>query len=61
VDWIDHMGVFTVLGFASPFLYLLNGVSGLIGLLILFVGLGVAWRLTRARRLAVDGPHPILG
>jgi hypothetical protein len=61
VDWIDHMGVFTVLGFASPFLYLLNGVSGLIGLLILFVGLGVAWRMTRARRLAVDGPHPILG
>jgi hypothetical protein len=61
VDWMDHVGVFALLGFASPFLYLLNGVSGLIGLLILFVGLGVAWRMTRARRLAVDGPHPILG
>ena len=61
VDWMDHMSAFAVLGIASPFLYLLTGISGLIGLLILFVGLGVAWRMTRARRLAVDGPHPILG
>jgi hypothetical protein len=61
VDWMDHMGVLALLGFASPFLYLLTGVSGLIGLLMLFVGQGVAWRMTRARRLIVDGPHPILG
>ncbi len=61
VDWMDHMGVFAIAGIASPFIEMLNGVSGLIGLLILFVGLGVAWRMTRARQLAVDGPHPILG
>jgi hypothetical protein len=61
VDWLDNIGTFALLGVASPFLNLVTGVSGLIGLVILFVGLGVAWRMTRARRLAVDGPHLILG
>ncbi|MGA3049011.1 MAG: hypothetical protein ABSD67_20420 [Terracidiphilus sp.] len=61
VDWGDHMGMFVISGIASPFMNMMNGFSGLIGLVILFVGLSVAWRMTRARRLPVDGPHPILG
>ncbi|MGA9672878.1 MAG: hypothetical protein WBQ94_26920, partial [Terracidiphilus sp.] len=61
VDWADNMGTFVISGLASPFLSMMNGFSGIIGLVILFVGLSVAWRMTRATRLNVDGPHPILG
>ncbi|HKR95402.1 MAG TPA: hypothetical protein VJW55_08580, partial [Candidatus Angelobacter sp.] len=43
-------------GLASPFLELQNPVYGLIGLVILFVGIRIAWRLTQGRSAAIDGP-----
>lgn len=47
-----------LLGLASPFLELSGGSSGVIGLVILFVGLKIAWRMTAARNIAMDGPFP---
>ncbi|HET9364174.1 MAG TPA: hypothetical protein VFP71_04205, partial [Candidatus Angelobacter sp.] len=44
------------LGLASPFLELQNPVYGLIGLVILFVGIRIAWRLTQGRSAAIHGP-----
>jgi hypothetical protein len=42
---------------ASPFLELQDPVHGLIGLVILFVGLRIAYQMTTARPLEVDGPY----
>ena len=44
-------------GLASPFLELEDPVHGLIGLVILFVGLRIAYQMTAARPLEVDGPY----
>jgi hypothetical protein len=45
-----------ILGLASPFLDLSNPTHGLIGLVILFVGLRIAWRLTGERPVSIAGP-----
>lgn len=44
-------------GLASPFLEMRDPVHGLIGLVILFVGLRIAWQLTASAPLEVDGPY----
>jgi hypothetical protein len=45
-------------GSASPFLGLTEGVSGVIGLVILFVGLNIAWRMTAGSEAAkIEGPY----
>lgn len=44
-------------GIASPILELRDPVHGLIGLIILFVGIRFAWRLTAAPTLNVSGPY----
>jgi hypothetical protein len=46
-------------GLASPFLELEDPVHGLIGLVILFVGLRIAYQMTAARPLEVDGPYRV--
>jgi hypothetical protein len=47
-----------LLGLASPFLELQNPVSGLIGLVILFVGLQIAWKLTAGAPVPeIRGPY----
>ena len=49
------LGMLLVLGLASPFLELFEGgISGVIGLVILAVGIRIAWRLT-----AETGPTPV--
>jgi hypothetical protein len=48
-------------GIASPFMELASPGSGIIGLVILFVGLSIAFRLTKAKPLAVDGPYALAG
>ena len=48
-------------GIASPFLELASPGSGIIGLVILFVGLSIAFRLTKAKPLDVDGPYALAG
>jgi len=45
------------IGLASPFLELADPVHGIIGLVILAVGIRIAWRMTAMRKLAVDGPY----
>lgn len=45
-------------GVASPFLQLHDPVHGLLGLFILFIGLRIAWQMTRARSVSIDGPFP---
>jgi hypothetical protein len=53
---IQAIGVLTMLGLASPFLALSNPVQGLIGLVILFVGIRIAWRMTGAKPVKISGP-----
>ena len=44
-------------GLASPFLELQNGVGGMIGLVILFVGMRFAWQTTAGHPISlVTGP-----
>ncbi|HTC51158.1 MAG TPA: hypothetical protein VK700_04410 [Steroidobacteraceae bacterium] len=50
------LGELTVLGLASPFLDLANPMHGLIGLVILFVGLRIAWRITGQNPVNIVGP-----
>ena len=46
-------------GIASPFLSLGAGASGIIGLFILFIGLRIAWTMTQARAIPLDGPYSV--
>jgi hypothetical protein len=45
-----------ILGLGSPFLALQEPLQGLIGLVILFVGIRIAWKLTAGTSMSVDGP-----
>jgi len=47
------------IGLASPFLELRDPFHGLIGLVILFIGLRIAFRMTAAKALDVDGPYSV--
>jgi hypothetical protein len=51
------LGVLTAIGLASPFLDLANPAHGVIGLIILFVGIRIAWRLTAARAMNITAPN----
>jgi len=47
-----------VIGLASPFLELQDPLHGIIGLIILMVGIRIAWRITTgSRRANIDGPY----
>ena len=50
------LGTLLLLGLASPFLGLQDPFHGLIGLVILFVGIRIAWQLTAGPSLQVMGP-----
>jgi len=50
-------GYLILIGLASPFLELQEPLSGLIGLVILFVGMRIAWRTTAGIPTQVDGPY----
>ncbi len=60
IDWGSEVGRLAFWGIASPLLDLQMGLPGFVGLVILCVGLRIAWKLTVARRLVVDGPHTVL-
>jgi hypothetical protein len=48
----------TFIGLASPFLELQDPFHGVIGLIILFVGIRIAWQLTRGSAAAnIQGPY----
>ena len=50
------LGLLVLVGLASPFLELQNPLNGALGLLILFVGISIAWRLTAGPTIDVLGP-----
>jgi hypothetical protein len=50
------LGTLALIGLASPFLALSSPGQGLIGLVILFVGLRIAWRLTAGKPINIVGP-----
>jgi hypothetical protein len=52
------IGQLLFMGLASPFLaFTGNFGSAALGLFILFIGLRIAWTMTQARALNVDGPY----
>jgi hypothetical protein len=59
IDWTAAVGQLALWGLASPFLQLRDPLHGAIGLFILFIGLRIAWQLTRAKALSVDGPYSV--
>jgi len=50
---------FVFIGLASPFLELRDPLHGVIGLVILFIGLRIAYTMTAAKPLEGDGPYPV--
>jgi hypothetical protein len=50
------VGTLTLIGLVSPFLALSNPAQGIIGLIILFVGIQIAWKITAARPVTISGP-----
>jgi len=50
------LGMLTLIGLVSPFLALSNPMQGVIGLVILFVGIRIAWRMTAAKQVRIVGP-----
>ena len=50
------LGYLVFMGLASPFLELQDPIQGFIGLIILMVGIRIAWRLTEAKQAEVLGP-----
>jgi hypothetical protein len=52
----ETLGVLVLLGLASPFLEMVEPMHGVIGLIILLVGVQIAWKITAARKLDIAGP-----
>jgi hypothetical protein len=53
---VGLIGTLALIGLASPFLELSDPVHGIIGLVILFVGIRIAWKITAARQVSIEGP-----
>ncbi len=52
------IGLLLMFGLASPFLELASPIQGLIGLVILFVGIQIAWKTAAGKHQAmVEGPY----
>jgi hypothetical protein len=59
-DWLTFLVGVVPSGLASPFKHLdTNPINAGLGLVILLIGLRIAWRLTCAKPLAVAGPFDI--
>jgi hypothetical protein len=57
IGFAEAVGLLVLLGLASPFLGFANPLWGIINIIILLVGIQIAWRLTRgAPRILIDGP-----
>jgi len=50
------LGLLLLIGLASPFLGLENPLGGAIGLVILFVGMNIAWKLAAGPKVEILGP-----
>jgi cytochrome b561 len=60
MSFAKAVGMLTLLGLASPFLAMADPMHGIIGLIILLVGMRIAWRLTSAKPLDISGPIPLV-
>ena len=56
MGFASAVGTLALIGLASPFMGLSNPGQGIIGLIILFVGLRIAWRITAGKALNIVGP-----
>jgi len=54
-------GALLFAGLASPFLELQEGLPGIMGLVIIFVGMNIAWKMTGAPPLQILGPFQANG
>jgi hypothetical protein len=52
-------GILALLGLASPFLELASPLNGALGLVILLVGMNIAWRLAAGPKIDTLGPFPV--
>lgn len=60
IGFAKAVGTLAMLGLASPFLELQEGFNGVIGLVILFVGMQFAWKMTAGKReINVEGPYEL--
>jgi hypothetical protein len=50
------VGMLLLIGLASPFLELASPVHGVIGLVILFIGIQIAWKIMARPKLVIEGP-----
>jgi hypothetical protein len=58
MNFARAIGGLVLIGLASPFLQLQEGFSGVIGLVILFVGMQFAWKMTAGHsKIAIEGPY----
>ncbi len=55
----EALVMLTLVGLASPFLELQDPFHGLIGLVILFVGIQIAWKITQGISLQILGPFKL--
>jgi hypothetical protein len=55
------VGSVVLIGLASPLLQLQDPVRGIIGLIILIVGICIAWRLTEEKTVEIVGPFEGIG
>ena len=53
---VSVAGALLFAGLTSPFMELTSGFSGIIGLVILFVGVNIAWKITAAPKIEILGP-----
>jgi hypothetical protein len=53
------IGILVGIGLASPFIGLTDPIPGIIGLVILFVGMNIAWRMTAGTKQFIDGPYSV--
>jgi len=56
MSFASAIGRLVLIGLASPFLELADFPGGIIGLIILFVGLRIAWKITAGSPLQISGP-----
>ena len=50
------LGSLVVIGLISPFLELASPIHGIIGLIILLVGMQIAWKTTAGKSVEILGP-----
>jgi len=59
-NWLALLGKVVITGLATPFRrYETDPFSVVVGLLIIFLAIAIAWQLTRLKTLVVGGPFSI--